>query len=149
MPISPTSSHASAPCRLEWRPSRWVAGALAMLGVLAALSLTLCELAWQAGVPLALLAAGKGLAAARREWNRPSQLFVIAASGQATLDAHPLQDWALQWRGPLAFLRFRGADGRRRHLSWWPDTLPPAARRELRLAVPVQSDAPSPASMAS
>ncbi|MDI9240184.1 hypothetical protein QLQ15_14840 [Lysobacter sp. LF1] len=123
--------------------------ALVMLGLLGAISLLLSGMPWPASIPLALLAAGQGMWAARREWTRSPVWLVIPASGQATLGGHPLHDWDLQWRGPMAFLRFRGQDGRRQHLSWWPDTLPPAARRELRLAVPVQGPARSPASMAS
>jgi toxin CptA len=40
----------------------------------------------------------------------------------------------LRWRGPLATLSARDEAGKLRRLSWWPDTLPPPARRALRLA---------------
>ena len=46
---------------------------------------------------------------------------------------------SLHWRGPLAFMRFRGSDGGIRHLGWWPDTLDARARRELRLALDRQA----------
>ena len=35
MPNSPTSSPGSAPCRLEWRPSRWLLALLALISGLA------------------------------------------------------------------------------------------------------------------
>lgn len=50
------------------------------------------------------------------------------------LDGDVLADVELQWRGSLAFLCWRGTAGRTHRLSWWPDTLPVEARRELRLA---------------
>jgi toxin CptA len=52
----------------------------------------------------------------------------------ATLDGQPIDNVRLQWRGPLAFLFWRDRQGRPQRLSWWPDTLPAASRRELRLA---------------
>lgn len=54
----------------------------------------------------------------------------------STVDGIPVQGLVLQWRGPLAFLGWRDADGRMQRLSWWPDTLPADLRRELRLAAP-------------
>jgi toxin CptA len=54
----------------------------------------------------------------------------------------------LQWRGPLAFLRWRDSDGRMHRLAWWPDVLPVAARRELRLAALDGAGAVPAASMA-
>jgi toxin CptA len=65
-----------------------------------------------------------------------------------TLDGEPLQRAELQWRGPLAFLRWRASDGRVGHLGWWPDTLPTVQRRELRLAVERRPAALQAASMA-
>ena len=59
-----------------------------------------------------------------------------AGAGRALLDGVPLADAALAWRGPLAFLRWRDAAGRRGRLAWWPDTLPPAERRVLKLWSP-------------
>jgi toxin CptA len=41
----------------------------------------------------------------------------------------------VQWRGTLAFLQARDATGRVHRLAWWPDTLTPADRRAMRLAV--------------
>jgi toxin CptA len=50
------------------------------------------------------------------------------------LDGQPLDKAEVQWRGPLAFLVWWDRQGRPQRLSWWPDTLPAASRRELRLA---------------
>ncbi|MEJ7746113.1 MAG: hypothetical protein WKF61_05045, partial [Luteimonas sp.] len=52
------------------------------------------------------------------------------------LDGEPIDEVKLQWRGSLAFVSWRGKAGRIQRVSWWPDTLPPASRRELRLAAP-------------
>ncbi|GAA5074916.1 hypothetical protein [Lysobacter panacisoli] len=149
MPNSLRSSNASAPCRLEWRPSRWLIVALFALGILAALAVLTCEMPMPCAIPLAIGAIGQGIWSARREARRPRYWLVIAPTGQATLDGQALAAWSVQWRGPLAFLRYREASGQRGRLCWWPDTLPSPARRELRLAVPVQGDARSHASMAS
>ena len=149
MPNSPSSSNASAACRLEWRPSRWLALALCAIGVLAALSVLSSGMPVTFAVPLALTAAGQGVRLARREARRPSHLLTIAPDGRAALDGIDISDLRLHWRGPWAFLHFRGADGRSRRLAWWTDTLAPRDRRELRLAVPVQPAAQSRPSMAS
>lgn len=39
------------------------------------------------------------------------------------VDGLPVDALDLHWRGPLAFLRYRDATGRRQRLAWWPDTL--------------------------
>jgi toxin CptA len=54
----------------------------------------------------------------------------------------------VRWRGPLAFLRWRDPDGRARRLVFWPDTLPAAARGELKLALQQREAAGGGASMA-
>jgi toxin CptA len=74
---------------------------------------------------------------ARREACKPPRrLELPAGQGRAMLDATPLVEAVLSWRGPLAFLRWRDEAGRRGRLSWWPDTLPPAQRRVLKLWSP-------------
>ncbi|UNK49639.1 hypothetical protein MNR01_00915 [Lysobacter sp. S4-A87] len=148
MPTSQRSSRASAPCLLEWRPSRLLAAALALLGVLAALALIGSELPPPLSLPLALLAAGEGLRLARRERLRPTRLVVIGGDGTAKVDGQAITALCVEWRGPLAFMRFRDVDGRSHRLAWWPDTLPAARRRELRLAAPVKAAAQKASSMA-
>lgn len=148
MPTSQRSSRASAPCHLEWRPSRLLAGALALLGVLAALALIGSEIPLPLSMPFALLAVGEGLRLARRECRQPMRLLVIGGDGAATLDGQAITGLSVEWRGPLAFMRFRDVDGRPCRLAWWPDTLPAPSRRELRLAAPVKAAALPPPSMA-
>ena len=131
MPNSTHWSSASACCRLEWRPSRWVIGALLGLAVLAPLAVLASEMPRTGAVPLAVVASGWGAAAAWREARKaPRELLWPAAGGSPQLDGRPLAGAALEWRGPLAFLRWRGG-----RLSWWPDTLPRHKRRELRRIV--------------
>ena len=134
MPNSNRWSISSAPCRLEWRASRWVISVLLMLGMLGAVSVLASEMSRVFAWPLALLATGYGVFLARSEAHRPSRQLVWPQDGPITLDGDVLTNADLQWRGPLAFLCWRGAAGRIHRLSWWPDTLPAEARRELRLA---------------
>lgn len=147
MPRSPRWSSASASSRLEdgasyvaWRPSRWVIGALVLLAALAPFAVLASEMPRLAAWPLAACAAGWGGRAAWREARKPNRMLglrpVPGADGGAALDGVPLVEAALSWRGPLAFLRWRDATGRRGRLSWWPDTLPPAQRRVLKLWSP-------------
>jgi toxin CptA len=136
MPNSPSSSPASAPCRLEWRPSRWLQAALLILSLLAPLAVLGTELPRPLAWPLALAAAIYGLRSAWKEAGRAPRQLVLAATagGGDTLDGRPLHDCRIAWRGPLAFVQAIDRDGRRARLVWWPDTLPSPLRRELRLA---------------
>jgi len=121
---------------IAWRPSRWVTGTLHAFGPLGAVSLLASDLPLAWGVPAAVPVVVAAWRAARREAARPPCTIGIATDGRVHLDGRPLRGARLQWRGSLAFLQWR--EGRRRRtLSWWPDTLPPDARRELRLAGPV------------
>ena len=131
MPDSTHWSSASDPCRLEWRPSRWVTGALWGLALLAPLAVLASEMPRIGAVPLAGAAAGWGAATAVREARKPRrELSWAAGHGVPELDGRPLEGAVLEWRGPLAFLRWRGG-----RLSWWPDTLPREKRREIRRIV--------------
>jgi toxin CptA len=113
-----------------------VVGALLMLSALAPFAVLASEMPRIAAWPLACAAAVFGLHRAVRESRRPTHLLVVGEKGGATLDGQPLADAVLSWRGPLAFLHWRDAAGRRGRLSWWPDTLPPAERRVLKLCSP-------------
>ena len=129
------SSNGSVSCRLEWRPSRWVIGMLALLGILAAFSILASEMPRLAAWPLALSALAFGWWRAWRESRLPAREFFLPGNGlPVMLDGAPIESVEVQWRGSLAFVRWQGRGGRSRHLSWWPDTLPAARRRELRLA---------------
>ncbi len=134
MANSPTSSSVSAPCRLEWRPSRLLAGALVLLGAAAVLAVLASEMPRGLAWPLGVAAGLWGLRLARDETRRPVQHWVFPADGRVTVDGVRVREPVLVWRGPLAILRWRDGQGRRHGLGWWPDTLPAAARRELRLA---------------
>ena len=135
--------------RIEWRPSRWLLTAILVLGVLAALSILASEMPRILAWPLALAALAHGARLFRRERRRTPQSFVLR--GEATpvlVDGVAVEGFELQWRGPLAFARWRDRQGRRQRRTWWPDTLPAARRRELRLAAPVPRAARGGASMA-
>ena len=113
--------------------------ALLALGALAAVSLWLSALSQWLAAPASLLALGYGAWLARREFRR--EPFVLAWRGGASeveLNfAGRRQSWSapqVQLRGPLASLSARDGQGRRRRVHWWPDTLPSASRRALRLA---------------
>lgn len=128
-------SSASVSCRLEWRPSLWVIGALLALGLLAAFSVLASALPRLAAWPLAVSAVAYGFGRAWREWRSPPVALLFPGNElPVMLGDLPLDKAELRWRGPLAFLRWQDRQGRLMRLSWWPDTLSPASRRELRLA---------------
>ena len=129
------SSNRSVSCRLEWRPSRWVIGALVALAVLAAISIFESEMPRLAAWPLVVAVALHATLQVRRYRDLPSHDFVFPGNDLVVLlDGQPVDAMSIQWRGPLAFILWRDRTGRQRRLSWWPDTLPPSSRRELRLA---------------
>jgi toxin CptA len=153
MPNSPNSSTASASaeaasCRIEWRPSAIARGALIALGLLAGLSALASDLPRAGAWPAALIAPAWGAWLARRERRRPAMHLVWRADGVLFVDGEHAQRASVQWRGPIAFLAWDGADGRRRRLAAWPDTLPAAQRRELRLAAAASEAAHPRARMA-
>ena len=135
--------------RIEWRPSRWLLTAILVLGVLAAFSILASEMPRPLAWPLALAALVHGTRLFRRERRRTPLSFVLR--GEATpalVDGVAVEGFELQWRGPLAFARWCDRQGRCQRRTWWPDTLPSARRRELRLAAPVPRAARGGASMA-
>lgn len=148
MPHWMRSSNACAPCRLDWHPSRWLIGALLALGVLAASSILASEMPRGVAMPLAVVALWRGFWLARREAKRPACALVWAANQPPRLDGVLLQEAHLTWRGVLAFLQWRDANGRIQRLAWWPDTLRADVRRELKLANAGAGNARSHASMA-
>lgn len=128
-------SGASISCRLEWRPSRWQMFALSSITLLAGFSLVASELPALAAWPLAVLVMGYGSWQVRREQRKPAlELFFPGNDLPVMVEGTAVDAMQVEWRGPLAFACWRGGDGRMQRLSWWPDTLPPARRRELRLA---------------
>ena len=115
MPPSPHWSSGSARFRLEWRPSRWLAGALLALSLAAPFAVIASGMPQVVAWPLAAAAWAWGLAGATREWRRPGRRLHWPPPGAV-----------VQWRGPLLFVRGPGL-----RLSWWPDTLDAPTRREL------------------
>ena len=128
------SSSASVSCRLDWRPSRWLIGALLLLGALAACSALMSEMPRAAAWPSAMAALGYAAWRARLESRKPPLAFFFPGSDSpVALQGRPVQSVGVQWRGPLAFVSWR-ENGCIHRAAWWPDTLPAARRRELRLA---------------
>lgn len=134
--------------RLEWRPSCWPLAILVALTLLAPFAVLVSEMPRSAAWPLALVASMYGGWLFRREQRKLPRMFVFSGDAPVLLDDEAIDDVTVQWRGPLAFVRWRDAHGRIHRLGWWPDTLPPARRRELRLAAPASVAAPDAASMA-
>ena len=132
------SSTASSTCRIDWRPSRWLLAGLVALGLLAAASLLMSALPPLPAALCAFIAMAWAGRLAWREGRRSPAVLVLAGQGvsiQWPRDAspEPLHDPRWHLRGPLAVLQARDHRGRRHSFSWWPDTLPPASRRQLRL----------------
>jgi len=120
-----------------------------LLGVLAAFAAVASEMPRAWAWPLAATAAIYAVLLARAQARKPTQAWFWPGNDrQATVDGSPAWEATVAWRGPLAFVRWRDAAGRRRYAIWWPDTLPPARRRELRLAATSARASPSGASMA-
>jgi toxin CptA len=148
MPNSPHSSSASANFRFDGRPSAIACGALIALGVLAGLSILTSDLPRACAWPGALLAPAWGVLLARREWRRPALPLHWRADGVLFAAGERAHRAPLHWRGPIAFRAWAAAAARRRRLALWPDTLPAARRRELRLAAAAAEAAHSRARMA-
>jgi toxin CptA len=122
---------------------------LRVLGLLAAIAVVASELPWMIAVPVAGSAMLYGEWLARRESRREVAEIVIPPNQAVpTIDGSPMEDLQVQWRGPLAFLRWRDEQGRRRYLQGWPDNLAPGERRELRLAMAARAPAHPPRSVA-
>jgi hypothetical protein len=112
-----------------------VIGALLALGPSAAWAVLASAMPRLVAWPLAASAVAHGFHRAWRESRSPRlALFFPGNELPVTLEGLPIDKAEVRWRGPLAFLRWQDRQGRTMRLSWWPDTLPPARRRELRLA---------------
>jgi len=141
MPNSPRLSTSSVNCRLEWRPSRQERAALLLLALLGAFSLLNCDLPTSLAWPAAGIAVVLGGWSLRQSGKRPPREFLIAPDLNACrLNGTPLSHLDLRWRGPLLFVRWKHLTQRRwQHAVFWPDTLPAAKRRELKLTMPITS----------
>ncbi len=139
------SSSTFSPCRIDWRPSRWLSLALVALGLLAALAVCLSALPVWLKLPGALAVLAFGAWLARREARRPGIEFVwpggdapatlLRSNGtEETVAVH-----GIACRGGIVAVILRDADRRRRRLVWWPDTLDAKGRRTLRLAAALRT----------
>lgn len=106
-----------------------------MLGLLAIWSVLLSEMPrWAAG-PAAASVLAYTFSLIRRERRKPvRQLLFPGGDDPVQIDGVAVESVGVRWQGPMAFVTWREPGGRRQRLSWWPDTLPPERRRELRLA---------------
>ncbi|WP_235318621.1 hypothetical protein [Lysobacter sp. A03] len=108
--------------------------------MLAALSLLLSGFPRAVTWPGAVLALSWGVRESRREAAKPA--LEVELDGEVVkVDGHTVADFRVFWRGPLTFARWRDSEHCLHRLAWWPDTLDPASRRELRLALPPQTPA--------
>lgn len=137
--------------RIDWRPSRVLIGALGLIGLSALLSLWLSALPASVASLLAGAVAIHSAMLIRRELQR--EQFTLAWAGDettATLNfgarTQSLTEPKLSLRGPLASLHGKDEAGRSQRYLWWPDTLPSAARRELRLLDQAVRQSRAPAS---
>ena len=139
------SSPASSTFRLDWRPSRVLALSLVLIGLLAGAALLASRLPPAVRPPAALLAMAQGLRLARLEAGRASVTLAWAGGDHPLrIQGQVLAAPRLHLRGPLAVLTARDADGRVQRFCWWPDTLSPGLRRQLRLAASVSSRSENP-----
>ena len=105
------------------------------LAVLATLSVLASEMPRLVAWPLMVIVILHAGLQVRRYRRLPRHGFVFPGNDLAVLlDGRVIDGVAVEWRGPLAFIRWRDRTGKQRRLSWWPDTLPASSRRELRLA---------------
>lgn len=148
MPRPPPSSPGSAPCQLEWHPSRWQYRALIAMGALMPWALGSTDLPAPWGLALGMVAMAGTWWEARRYARRPGCLFLIPVDdAPAQVDDAPVEELQMRQRGPLVQLAWR-YEGRRHWRLFWPDTLPQGQARELRLAVRAHCISRSPPAVA-
>lgn len=107
---------------------------LALIAVLGAAGLFLTDFPPLVALAMAAGCLGWGGVLVRAELRRGRMALALRANGLAEIDGVPVDDFAVDWRGPLACLSWLAA-GRRTRFVAWPDIIDPAARRELRLWV--------------
>lgn len=123
-------------CRIEWRPSRWVAINLLALVLLAVLALWRCELPGWAQWTLSLLVLSWGGGDLLRYLHlSPQYLQIPQGAASPCCNGQPMQSLHVQWRGPFVFCSWRSSGGSTCRLVCGPETLTAMQRRELRLAM--------------
>ena len=116
------------------------------MGLLAAASLQASALPPGVALPGGLAVLAHVARLAWRDWHAPAGRLAwrqgdAFAHWTDAAGTHVLANLTVRWRGPIATLEARDEAGTLRRRSWWPDTLPPPARRALRLA---SEPAPAP-----
>lgn len=92
MPRPPPSSPGSAPCQLEWQPSRWQCRALIAMGALMPWALWATDLPTPWGLASGFVATAGTWLEAWRYARRPGCMFVIPADeGPAQVDDAPVE----------------------------------------------------------
>lgn len=109
-----------------------LAAALAIIGVLASLSLLLSEVQAPWSLLGAAAALGLGTHSARRALRSPCSSLVLRSDGSIEVDGKAALDFHASFQGPLTQLRW-SQQRRTQRLVAWPDVLDAPARRELRL----------------
>ena len=131
------SSTACWRCRIDWRPSRWLLAGLLLLSLLAAGAVMASALDPLLRPLAAAVASLYGLLLARQAQRAPPCSLLCDTDGRVRLltgsQSLALGELELEVRGPIVRLQGRDPFGRRHRLVWWPDTLPPASRRQLVL----------------
>ncbi|OGT59148.1 MAG: hypothetical protein A3E01_20175 [Gammaproteobacteria bacterium RIFCSPHIGHO2_12_FULL_63_22] len=127
-------------------------GVLALLAILSLFLSALPQVACWLGVLAIVVPAWIAI---RRLASRPAQVLRIAGDGSWAVllcvgrPPRLFSKARLGIRGPMAFLQASDGAGRPIQWNWWPDTLPAAARRQLRLASgsPIGNSGPALATM--
>lgn len=143
------SSNASLPCRLEWRPSRWLLGSVLLLAVLAILSIWLSALPSWACMFGSVSIVAYGAYRLRYELRRAPVQIAWAGGDAPIVVEHAVERGgrsaefrfvSLTIRAGLVELCVADERGRRSRWVWWPDTLDARGRRSLRLAASIGRD---------
>ena len=139
------SSSALPICRVDWRPSRVLIAATAVIGSLSLLSLRLSALPTSIAAMLSALVVVHSVWLIANDLKRPP--FTLAWQGGDAVAVlnfadrqQSLSGLTLSMRGPLAGIRGKDEAGKTHTYLWWPDTLSSAARRQLRLAGQVRKE---------
>ncbi len=121
----------------DYRPSRWIGAAAALVCVAAACAPWLSGLPWLACAALSLAASAFGAHALHRFWNPRFHRIAYRASGWLVLDAHDTEHAAvLESHAHLGIslaLGFRTGPRSRQRVVLTPDNLDVQSRRRLVL----------------
>jgi hypothetical protein len=114
------------------QPSRTLAAALMLIGLLGAAGVFLSDLPLGIAALVSPMILAWGAVLARRSLRADAPRITFRADGSVDVDGDRVDDLRLEWRGPLTALEWRRDGLRVRHVAW-PDVVPASTRRELRL----------------